>query len=36
LNLIRETLRKEMKIDDLLGVSIPEGEGIEKLMAVLS
>ena len=36
LKLIRETLRNETRRDDFLPVSIPENEGIEKMMAEIS
>ena len=36
LKLIRETLRNETQRDDFLPVSIPESEGIGKLMADIS
>jgi len=36
LKLIREALENEMQINDIFPVSIPESEGIEKLMTGLS
>jgi len=36
LKLIREAVANETQIDDIFAVSIPESEGIEKLMAALS
>lgn len=33
---IREAVENEMQINDIFAVSIPESEGIEKLMAALS
>jgi G3E family GTPase len=36
LKMIREAVENELQIDDIFAVSIPESEGIEKLMAALS
>jgi G3E family GTPase len=36
LKMIREAVENELQIDDIFAVSIPESEGMEKLMAALS